>query len=159
MTERDVTRTLEVIVVCYGNICRSPMAEALLQRALDERLGPGRVLVGSAGIAAGDGHPPSQGSVRAMQSRGVDIRRTRSRELTAAMARRAHLIYCMEEYQVERVRALLPTDHAARVRTMGEEVPDPLGAGQAAYDAVAAKVESLIPRVVDEIATSLDGSP
>ncbi|HJT36784.1 MAG TPA: hypothetical protein VJ818_00025, partial [Actinomycetota bacterium] len=35
----------EIVVVCYGNICRSPMGEVLLQRALDERLGEGAILV------------------------------------------------------------------------------------------------------------------
>ena len=60
----------EIVVVCYGNICRSPMGEVLLQRALDERLGEGAILVTSAGIGADDGRPPSTGTIRAMAERG-----------------------------------------------------------------------------------------
>jgi protein-tyrosine-phosphatase len=135
------------------------MGEALLQHALDERLGAGHdVVVTSAGIAASEGHPPSQGSVRAMERYGLDIRKIRSRELTPRMARRAHLIYCMETYQADRVRQILQPEHAERVRIMGEEVPDPLGSGQQAYDAVAEQIVALLPRVVDEVVASLDGS-
>src|SRR5688572_11125164 len=67
----------EIIVVCYGNICRSPMGVVLLQRALDERLGEGVVLVTGAGIGADDGRPPSQGTIRAMAARGFDLRSSR----------------------------------------------------------------------------------
>jgi protein-tyrosine-phosphatase len=149
----------EVIMVCFGNICRSPMAEALLRRALDETLGEGHdVVVSSAGVAASEGLPPSQGSIRAMRGYGLDIHRSRSRELTAAMARRADLIYCMERYQADRVRALLPPERADRVRSMGDEVPDPLGAGQTAYDAVADQIEKLLPGVVDEVVAYINGS-
>lgn len=142
-------------MVCHANICRSPMAEALLRRALDDRLGPGHsVAVGSAGTCANDGQPPSQGAIRAMELRGIDIRHFRSSDLTAGMAGRADLIYCMEGGQVRGVRDLL-SGGRDRVRTMGEDVPDPIGHGQLAYDAIAAKIESLLPRVVDEIAAFL----
>ena len=146
-------------MVCFGNICRSPMAEALLQRALDERLGEGHdVLVSSAGVAATEGLPPSQGSIRAMRSYGIDIHRSRSRELTPSMAQRADLIYCMESYQVDRVRAMLPAEQSDRVRLMGDEVPDPLGAGQPAYDAVADQIEKLLPGVIEQVVAYLNGS-
>lgn len=149
----------EVIIVCFGNVCRSPMGAALLQQALDRRLGDGHeVVVTSAGIGASDGYPPSQGSIRAMQNRGIDIRSHRSRLLTPDWSRRALLVYCMEDYQVERARGMAP-DCADRIRTMGEDVPDPLGSGQIAYDAVAYKIETLIPGVVEEIVAALGDAP
>lgn len=153
-----MTAMREIVMVCFGNVCRSPMAEALLQRALDERLGAGAVLVTSAGIAASDGFPPSRGTIRAMADRGIDARRHRSRELTASWAARAFLLYCMEEYQVERVRAMAPVD--GRARLMGdEEVPDPLGSGQEAYDAVAEQIERLLPQVVAEVVAEIEAEP
>lgn len=154
-----MTDAREIIAVCFGNVCRSPMAEVLLQRALDERLGPdGGLVVSSAGVAASDGYPPSRGSVRAMERYGLDIRSHRSRELTPGWARRAFLVYCMEDYQVDRVRAMLPDEMHPRVRTMGEEIPDPLGSGQFAYDAVANAIWTLVPRVVDEVVAELERS-
>lgn len=143
--------TREIIVVCYGNICRSPMGEVLLQRALDERFGAGSFLVTSAGIGADDGRPPSQGTIRAMADRGVDVRRLRSTYLRATAAEAAWRIYCMEDYQVAQVRAMLPGDADKVSLLAGEEVPDPLGSGQQAYENVALQIERLIPAVLDEI--------
>lgn len=147
----------EIIVVCYGNICRSPMGEVLLQRALDERLGPGTVLVTGAGIGADDGRPPSQGSIHAMAGRGVDLRSYRSRYLSLPRARNAWRLYCMEEYQVAHVRQLLGPEHAARAMLWGgEEVDDPLGSTQQAYEDVALQLERLLPHVVEDIAVAIE---
>lgn len=146
----------EIIVVCYGNICRSPMGEVLLQRALDARLGDGVIHVSGAGIGADDGRPPSQGSIQAMASRGVDLRSYRSRYLSLARARAAWRLYCMEEYQVAHVRQLLGPDHAARAMLFsGEEVDDPLGSTQQAYEDVALQLERVIPAALDDILTAL----
>lgn len=145
----------EIIVVCYGNICRSPMGELLLQGALDERFGPGRFLVTSAGIGADDGRPPSQGTIAAMRERGFDARSMRSTYLTADAAARAWRLYAMEEYQLRHIRQLAP-DPDRVMLFAGEEVPDPLGSGQQAYENVALQIERLLPAVVDEIAEALE---
>src|SRR5437763_16866870 len=83
------------------------MGEVLLQRALDERLGDGTILVTSAGIGADDGLQPSTVTIKAMAQREIDVRFLRSTYLTGAQAARACRLYCMEQYQVDRVRALL----------------------------------------------------
>lgn len=147
----------EIIVTCYGNICRSPIGHVLLQRALDERLGEGVVLVTGAGIGADDGRPPSQGSIHAMTSRGFDLRTYRSRYLSLPRAKTAWRIYCMEAYQVDHVRKLLGPNEASRAMLFGgEEVEDPLGSAQSAYDAVAEQLERLIPATVDDIVAALE---
>jgi protein-tyrosine phosphatase len=140
----------EVIVVCYGNICRSPMGEVLLQRALDERFGAGEFTVTSAGIGADDGRPPSQGTIKAMATRGFDVRSLRSTYLTPRLARQAWRIYVMENYQLNHVRSLVDEAHKVLLLA-GEEVPDPLGSGQQAYEDVALQIERLLPAVLDEI--------
>jgi len=142
-------------VVCYGNICRSPMGEVLLQRALDERLGEGAILVTSAGIGADDGRPPSTGTIRAMADRGIDLRFARSKYLTATHAQRAWRLYCMEQYQIDRVRVMLEDHHEKVMLMAGEEVPDPIGSGQQIYDEVAIQIERLLPAVVDDIARAI----
>jgi protein-tyrosine phosphatase len=146
-----MTTAREVIVVCFGNICRSPMGEVLLQRALDARLGPGVVHVTSAGIGADDGRPPSQGTIRTLAARGIDHRTGRSRYLTAQMARDAWRLYCMEDYQVARVRSMLPESEQDKVMLMGEEVPDPYGSPDTAYENVALHLERLLPAVIEDI--------
>ena len=132
------------------------MGEVLLQRALDERLGEGAVLVTSAGIGADDGRPPSTGTIKAMAERGIDLRFARSTYLTAEHAARAWRLYCMEQYQVDRVQATLDKKQRRKVMLLdGEEVPDPIGSGQQIYDEVAIQIERLLPAVVDDIARAI----
>ena len=141
----------EVVFVCYGNICRSPIGEALLARALDERLGPGHDwVVTSAGVGATDGIPASRGTKDVLAARGIDFRAHRARYLTASMARSADLLVCMEPGQVAQVRAMV--DDPDKVVLMGEGVPDPIGAGPDMYERTAALIESHIPGLVDHIA-------
>ena len=143
----------EVIFVCYGNICRSPIAEALLQRALDERLGPGHAfLVTSAGVGATDGTPASRGTKDVLKARGIDFRSHRARYLTPAMARGADLIVCMERQQVSQVRGMV--DDPERVVLMGDGVPDPIGAGPDMYERTAVLIESEIAPLVERLLDS-----
>ena len=140
----------EVIFVCYGNICRSPIAEALLQRALDERLGPGHAfIVTSAGVGATDGTPASRGTKDVLKARGIDFRSHRARYLTPAMARAAELIVCMEAQQVEQVRRHV--DDPDKVVLMGDGVPDPIGAGPEMYERTAVLIESQIAPLVERL--------
>lgn len=144
----------EVVFVCYGNICRSPIAEALLARALDDRLGPGHDwIVSSAGVGATDGTPASRGTKDALAARGIDFRSHRARYLTPALARGADLLVCMEPEQVTAVAKL--TGDPSRVALMGEGIPDPIGAGPEMYERTAALIESHIPSLVDRL---LDGA-
>jgi protein-tyrosine-phosphatase len=145
----------EVVFVCYGNICRSPMGEALLQRALDERLGPGHDwIVTSAGVGATDGTPASRGTKDVLAARGIDFRRHRARYLTPAIARAAELLICMEEMQVAQVRRMV--DDPDRVVLLGDGVPDPIGAGPELYEKTAALIESHIAGLVGKLLDKAD---
>jgi low molecular weight protein-tyrosine phosphatase len=85
----------EILVVCTGNVCRSPMAEGFLRAALVERLGAAAPVVSSAGTAGWDGSRAMEESIRSAQERGVDIRPHQARKLHGAMLEDADLIVCM----------------------------------------------------------------
>lgn len=62
-----------ILLVCTGNVCRSPMAEGLLRVALERRLGDAAPAVGSAGVIGRDGGAAVPEAVEAAADRGVDI--------------------------------------------------------------------------------------
>ena len=93
------------LFICTGNICRSPMAEALFRLATQGRTDYRAV---SAGLGAIDGQAPSAHSVRAMKEIGVDISRQRSRMLTADMVKQADYILGMTHSHVDTVTLLYP---------------------------------------------------
>jgi protein-tyrosine phosphatase len=89
MTPPDAAGRVEVLVVCTGNIARSPMAQRLLQHRLGPASGIG---VGSAGTWGHEGSPMEAGAVAALAEVGVDPGGFRARELTADMVRDCSLV-------------------------------------------------------------------
>ena len=83
-----------IVCVCTGNTCRSPMAAALLRRALDKR-GREDILVESAGLAAGAAAPASEYALAAAAEIGLDLSGHLSRPFTPALAAGAARIVAM----------------------------------------------------------------
>ena len=82
-----------ILVVCVGNICRSPMAEALLKSALREQEG---FKVESAGLGALVGYPAAEDTVALMDEMGIDITAHRARQIHPDMVAEADLVLVME---------------------------------------------------------------
>lgn len=123
-----------VLMVCVGNICRSPMAEALLRARLAGRPGAS---VESAGIAALIGRPADSTAQELMRERGLDIAAHRARQLTSDMATRFELILVMEEGHRREVEALAPACRG-RVQRLGRfgnfDIADPYRQGREAFE-------------------------
>jgi len=99
-------RTFEVLVVCTGNVCRSPAAELLLAAAL----GPhSRVRVRSAGTNAPVGVPADDHVRRLLASVGIDGGNHRSRQVTERDAERSDLILTLTRDQRSRIARLTPS--------------------------------------------------
>jgi protein-tyrosine phosphatase len=110
-----------ILVVCTGNICRSPMAEAFLRRALEDRLGDRSPRVRSAGVIGRPGVPAMEESVRAAAERGTDISKHVVTRLDARLIADADLIVTMAaEHRAEVVGAVPPA--AAKTFTLKELV-------------------------------------
>jgi protein-tyrosine-phosphatase len=111
----------QVLLVCTGNICRSPMAEALLRSALQRRLGDAAPAVASAGTIARDGAPAMPEAVEAAAELGVDVSSHSARRLRPEDIRDADLIVGMAAEHLEDVQALVP-EAESRTFTLKELV-------------------------------------
>jgi protein-tyrosine phosphatase len=109
-----------ILVVCSGNICRSPVAEGLLRRALEGRLGDAAPLIASAGTIAMDGAPASEGSVIAARELDVDISNHRARALTDRLIEDADLCLSMAGEHRDEIAARVPeaTDRAFTLKEL-----------------------------------------
>ena len=98
----------KILIICTANLCRSPMAAALLRRKLNaEKMVDWQV--GSAGTWARDGNPAPEYGRRLMASVGMDISHHRSRVVTKEILNDADLILTMEEGHKEALRAEFPS--------------------------------------------------
>jgi protein-tyrosine-phosphatase len=108
-----------ILVVCTGNVCRSPSAEGLLRRELATRFGTDAPAVASAGTMGWEGSPATEESVLATHELGVEIGAHRARMLTPDLIAEADLILTMAREHTARVVRAEPTA-AARTFTLKE---------------------------------------
>ena len=149
----------EIVVVCTANVCRSPMAAALLQHALAAEAAPlAGLKVSSAGVVARRGDPVSANSVAALRKVGLDISAHRSQPLTQEMMDRAFAVLCMTESHREMIR--LQTDHPpSRLHLFREfmsgsverEIGDPFGGPLSLYEAVRDEMVESIPSLLRHV--------
>lgn len=145
-----------IVLVCTGNICRSPLAEALLTQALRERGAP-EVAVTSAGTGAWDGAPASEGAYLVGLERGLDLSGHRARLLTREVVEQAELVLTMARHHRARVQEL---GGEGRVFVLGEyagrppeeaEVSDPFGGDLDVYRQTCVELEQLVGAVAERL--------
>lgn len=150
----------KILVVCTGNICRTPMVKALLEREIARVQLADRVSVDSAGTYAMVDAPASAGSVQAMTDRGLDIAEHEGKQITAELVRQADLILVMEERHRRTIfvtwpQALSKTFLLSEMAGAHADVADPYGMAQAEYDKAADIIESYVRRGLPEILRKL----
>jgi protein-tyrosine phosphatase len=96
----------KILVVCLGNICRSPMAEGMLKNWLATKNSP--ITVSSAGLSAVVDRAPPEFSVALLKARNIDITAHRARQITEDMVRESDLILVMENGQKKKIETLYP---------------------------------------------------
>lgn len=138
-----------ILVVCVGNICRSPVAEAMLQQKLPHKN------ISSAGLAAVVGADIDPTAREVAGAYGLDCPHHAARQLTLEMCVRADLILVMENAHREAITRMLPT---ARGKVFllggiqgGREIPDPYRCSRELFVFVHELLESCVADWVSKL--------
>lgn len=116
-----------ILLVCLGNLCRSPMAAGLFRARLRDYP---NITISSAGLRAVIGAPAAPKSQTVMQEIGIDISAHRARQIDNSLVKAADLILVMEKKQKQEIIFIFPYSYG-RVHELGEwggfSIPDPFG--------------------------------
>ena len=133
--------SVKILMVCLGNICRSPLAEGIMRAKLPENY-----IVDSAGTGAWhSGQLPDKRSVTTAKNRGLDISNQRARQFKVSDFDTFDLIYVMDNSNYKNVIALAPNEKAkSKVKLILNEifpnenidVPDPYYGGDDGFENV-----------------------
>jgi protein-tyrosine phosphatase len=124
----------KVLMVCMGNICRSPTAHAVFRDKLVATGWDDRIAVDSAGTHAYHlGSPPDERSQEHAEARGYDLSSLRAKHLTTRGIEQADLVLAMDWENLALIQAMTPDGHEAKVKRLTEfavklqspVVPDP----------------------------------
>ena len=150
---------MKLLIVCLGNICRSPLAEGALRARIASSPLAGKVQVDSAGT--GDWHagqPPDRRAIACARGHGVDISMLRARQLRARDFEDFDWLLCADRQNLRDVRQLAPADARAESALLMEwagagdlDIPDPYTGGAEDFERVW--------RLVDRAARAVAAGP
>jgi protein-tyrosine phosphatase len=159
-------KKVSICFVCLGNICRSPTAEAVMRRLVDEAGLNARVAVDSAGTGNWHiGEAPDERAQRAGERRGYDLAPLRARQIAPGDFQAFDLVVAMDDANVTALQQIAPSAERDKIRLLMEFAPhaqervvtDPYFGGEAGFEAVLDQCEAacsgllaaLRPQLVD----------
>jgi len=147
---------IKVLVVCLGNICRSPAAQGILEADISAR--GLNILVDSAGTAAyHQGNPPDKRSINELALRSIDIKALRARQVNAADYERFDWILAMDKSNLSDLLTLCPVPLKGKVRLfssfnnlgVNDDVADPYYGAQDGFAHMADHLTRLSRQFLD----------
>ncbi len=149
---------MKILMVCLGNICRSPLADGLLRQKVSEN--DLKVVVDSAGTSAHHaGDAPDYRMTETAKKRGTDISFLRARQFTSQDFQDFDLIYVMDQSNLKNVLALAQNETDKKkvklilkeISTADAEVPDPYFGGQSGFEQVYELLDEATEIIIDKI--------
>jgi protein-tyrosine phosphatase len=159
-----MAQRLAVLMVCTGNICRSPTAEGVLRHLVAQAGLHDRIHIDSAGTHDYHvGSPPDRRSCHHASIRGYDLSALRARQVHRLDFQRFDLILAMDWENLELLQELCPPQHQGKLRRLmefappglGEVVADPYYGGKEGFEAVLDHVEAACEGVLAHLQTRL----
>ncbi|GAA5040968.1 low molecular weight protein-tyrosine-phosphatase [Thermocatellispora tengchongensis] len=152
-----------VCLVCMGNICRSPMAEVVLRRTLEDHGLGGLVTVDSAGTGGWhEGEPMDERAAAALAEAGYDGAAHRARRFLPEWFQRADLVLAMDTDNLRALRKLAPPGADVRLfrsfdpaAPSGAVVPDPYYGGAEGFAEVLRQIEAAAEGLAKHLAEKL----
>ena len=160
----DSDKKVSVLFVCMGNICRSPTAEGMFRKHVEDAGLSDRIRVESAGTHAYHvGAPPDHRSQAAAARRGVTLGRIRARRVSEADFETFDYIFAMDKDNLGELLELAPEQHREKVTLFLDfagtgrtaEVPDPYYGGASGFELVLDLVEQASERLLQRIRSGL----
>ena len=146
---------LNIVFVCTGNICRSPIAEGLLRHKWKE-MDRNDLMVSSMGIHGLNDIPATEYAQKVCKEKGFDISSHRARSLVGEELQKADLILCMEPAQKKFVQTFFPW-HREKVALLGawpenetrkSSIADPMGGSYKKYEKIFNIIKIHIERII-----------
>lgn len=155
-----------VCFVCTGNICRSPVAAVMAERAFEEAGMSDRVRIHSAGVMSYHvGDRADERALRGLVGRGYDGSAHRASKITASDLSSVDLAVALDKGHVTELQRLAAGDRPHRIRLLrsfepasqeGAEVNDPYYGGPEGFETVMDQVDAALPGLVDHVRYQLD---
>ncbi|MCT4592755.1 MAG: low molecular weight protein arginine phosphatase [Anaeromicrobium sp.] len=152
---------MNILFVCTGNTCRSPMAEGLMKKLIEKH--NLNINIYSAGIFTMDGLSPSENSILAMEEIGINIRDYKSNTITKELINKSHIILTMTKNHKEKILQIIP-EISNKLYTLKEytkikaysDISDPYGQNLNVYKACRDEINRALEMIISELKKEMD---
>jgi len=156
---------LNILFICTGNICRSPMAEGVLKKILRDKHLHNQVAVCSAGTLEMQDAPASENSVKACQTEfQVDISNHKSQVISKDLLSHADIVLCMAKTHSETIDWAFP-DYSykcdllkgyAGIQSVNLDVTDPIGGALEEYIQICHEISELLDKSMGKLLAEIE---